>query len=99
MVSARTWAEHKPLYHQPTEAHSLPPRPADFKKVAEPVKQEVAGEGEPRGEGGESSKALNMVIKLFRINNDFCVKISDDLTKNTGDLETVRMVKHRFGLE
>ncbi|ORY89415.1 nicotinate phosphoribosyltransferase [Leucosporidium creatinivorum] len=69
----------------------------DFVKVEQPVKQDVPGEGEPRT--GEPSKALNMVIKLYRINNEFCVKISDELTKNTGDEETVRVVKHRFGLE
>ena len=29
----------------------------------------------------EKSKALNMVIKLARINDQPCIKISDDLTK------------------
>ncbi|KIY73764.1 nicotinate phosphoribosyltransferase [Cylindrobasidium torrendii FP15055 ss-10] len=46
----------------------------------------------------EKSKALNMVIKLRYVNGIECVKISDDLTKNTGDEETVRAVKKIFGL-
>jgi len=41
---------------------------------------------------------LNIVIKLSSINDLPVVKISDDLTKNTGDEEEVRMVKRRFGL-
>ncbi|KAK4053927.1 nicotinate phosphoribosyltransferase [Microbotryomycetes sp. JL221] len=69
----------------------------DFCKVDEPVQQTTSGEGSPRH--GEKSKALNMVIKLYRINHEFCVKISDELNKNTGDEETVRQVKNRFGLE
>lgn len=44
------------------------------------------------------SKALNMVVKLSSINGTQCVKISDDLTKNTGDLETVQRVKEFFKL-
>lgn len=40
----------------------------------------AAGEGEIRY-GGESSKALNMVIKLYQIDNNYCVKISDEVTK------------------
>ena len=40
-----------------------------------------------------------MVIKLFRINGKFAVKISDDLMKNTGDGETVKFVKGEFKLE
>ncbi|KAM0753349.1 nicotinate phosphoribosyltransferase [Meredithblackwellia eburnea MCA 4105] len=70
----------------------------DYKNVEAPVKQDNPGEGEIRTEGGVN-KALNMVIKLYKINNEFCVKISDELTKNTGDAETVRLVKMRFGLE
>ncbi|KAM0791366.1 hypothetical protein ACM66B_005831 [Microbotryomycetes sp. NB124-2] len=69
----------------------------DFCQVDEPEKQETPGDGQPRE--GEKSKALNMVIKLYRINHEYCVKISDELTKNTGDQETVRQVKNRFGLE
>ncbi|EIM91066.1 nicotinate phosphoribosyltransferase [Stereum hirsutum FP-91666 SS1] len=48
--------------------------------------------------GKEKSKALNMVIKLASIEGKPCVKISDDLMKNTGDKETVLMVKDIFGL-
>ncbi|KAH7884584.1 Quinolinate phosphoribosyl transferase [Phlebopus sp. FC_14] len=46
----------------------------------------------------ERSRALNMVIKLASIDGKHCVKISDDLTKNTGDEATVRAVKKRCGL-
>ncbi|KAF8920145.1 nicotinate phosphoribosyltransferase [Mucidula mucida] len=46
----------------------------------------------------EKSKALNMVIKLASVDGKPCVKISDDLTKNTGDKETVQQVKKIFGL-
>ncbi|GAA5868235.1 hypothetical protein JCM3774_000612 [Rhodotorula dairenensis] len=70
----------------------------DFRHVEEPVLQNVSGEGAPRSEG-EKSKALNMVIKLYSINDQPCVKISDELTKNTGDPEAVQLVKQRFGLE
>lgn len=45
------------------------------------------------------SKALNMVIKLRSINGRNAVKISDDLTKNTGDAEEVAMCKRRFGID
>ncbi|KAL0954721.1 hypothetical protein HGRIS_003674 [Hohenbuehelia grisea] len=47
---------------------------------------------------GEKSKALNMVIKLSSVDTNPCVKISDDLTKNTGDPATVAYVKKLFGL-
>ncbi|GJN90548.1 hypothetical protein Rhopal_003560-T1 [Rhodotorula paludigena] len=70
----------------------------DFRRVQEPVQQEKPGEGPVRTEG-EKSKALNMVIKLYSINGQHCVKISDELTKNTGDPEAVALVKRRFGLE
>ncbi|GAA5983695.1 hypothetical protein JCM11641_000936 [Rhodosporidiobolus odoratus] len=70
----------------------------DFLRVDEPDQQENPGEGQPRTEG-EKSKALNMVIKLYSINDQPCVKISDELTKNTGDPEAVKLVKRRFGLE
>ncbi|KAI0081529.1 nicotinate phosphoribosyltransferase [Panus rudis PR-1116 ss-1] len=46
----------------------------------------------------EKSKALNMVIKLNAVNDIPCVKISDEITKNTGDPATVRHVKEVFGL-
>ncbi|GAA5986605.1 hypothetical protein JCM5350_008314 [Sporobolomyces pararoseus] len=70
----------------------------DFKRVDEPVKQETPGEGSIRSEG-ETSKALNMVIKLYKIQDEFCVKISDELTKNTGNPEAVKKIKEQFGLE
>ncbi|KAJ7674164.1 nicotinate phosphoribosyltransferase [Mycena rosella] len=46
----------------------------------------------------ETSKALNMVIKLSSVDDRPCVKVSDDLTKNTGNPETVRMVKQIYNL-
>lgn len=55
----------------------------DFKKVS----------------NGEKSKALNIVIKLSSVDGKPCVKISDDLTKNTGDKATVEHVKKLFRLE
>ncbi|TCD70181.1 nicotinate phosphoribosyltransferase [Steccherinum ochraceum] len=45
---------------------------------------------------GEKSKALNMVIKLAGVDGKHCVKISDELMKNTGDEETVKHVKKVF---
>lgn len=45
------------------------------------------------------SNALNIVVKLRSINGRNAVKISDDLTKNTGDAEEVAMCKRRFGLD
>ncbi|KAJ7650585.1 nicotinate phosphoribosyltransferase [Roridomyces roridus] len=46
----------------------------------------------------EKSKALNMVIKLSSVDDRPCVKISDDLNKNTGNAETVLMVKQLYKL-
>ncbi|KAI0270803.1 Quinolinate phosphoribosyl transferase [Russula aff. rugulosa BPL654] len=48
--------------------------------------------------GKEKSKALNIVIKMATINDHPCIKISDDLTKNTGDSDTLLEVKDIFGL-
>lgn len=47
---------------------------------------------------GASSDALNIVIKIASLDGKPCVKISDDLQKNTGDQETVKKVKQIFGL-
>ncbi|WFD41017.1 nicotinate phosphoribosyltransferase [Malassezia japonica] len=44
------------------------------------------------------SRALNMVLKLDSINGHPTVKISDELTKNTGDADEIALVKRRFGL-
>lgn len=71
---------------------------ADFRAVESPAKQDVPGSGAPPTEGAPS-KALNMVIKLYKINGEYAVKISDELTKNTGNEEAVKLVKQRFGLE
>ncbi|KAG6873243.1 hypothetical protein C0995_001262 [Termitomyces sp. Mi166 len=55
--------------------------------------------GFEEGTGGtEKSKALNIVIKLSSVNNKPCIKISDDLTKNTGDQATVEHVKRLYKL-
>jgi len=48
--------------------------------------------------GKAKSKPLNMVIKIASVNGVPCVKISDDLSKNTGDPVIVHKVKEMFGL-
>jgi len=48
--------------------------------------------------GTEKSKALNIVIKLASVDGHPCVKISDDLTKNTGDKATIDHVKSVYNL-
>ncbi|PIL29887.1 hypothetical protein GSI_08096 [Ganoderma sinense ZZ0214-1] len=48
--------------------------------------------------GTEKSKALNMVIKLSSVEGKPAVKISDEITKNTGDTATVRYVKELFDI-
>ncbi|GAC96049.1 predicted nicotinate phosphoribosyltransferase [Pseudozyma hubeiensis SY62] len=47
---------------------------------------------------GEKSKPLNIVIKLDSVEDRPVVKISDELTKNTGDPAEVLAVKRRFGI-
>ncbi|KAG2118543.1 Quinolinate phosphoribosyl transferase [Suillus cothurnatus] len=44
----------------------------------------------------EQSKALNIVIKLGSIDGKECVKISDEITKNTGVPEVVAKVKEMY---
>jgi len=45
---------------------------------------------------GLKTPALNMVIKLHKINQKYVVKISDDPSKATGDLETIRLMRHIY---
>ncbi|KAI0084339.1 nicotinate phosphoribosyltransferase [Irpex rosettiformis] len=46
--------------------------------------------------GKKKSRALNMVIKLNSINGEPCVKISDELAKNTGLPAAVKRVKEIY---
>ncbi|WFD32614.1 nicotinate phosphoribosyltransferase [Malassezia sp. CBS 17886] len=54
----------------------------DFQKVSDPH---------------QPSKALNMVIKLYSVNGRPTVKISDELTKNTGDADEIAWVQPSRG--
>ncbi|SCV71949.1 BQ2448_4643 [Microbotryum intermedium] len=65
----------------------------DFRRTASPVSSADNDGSGPVREEGDKSKALNMVIKLYRIDGKFCIKISDDLTKNTGNAAEVERAK------
>ncbi|OWZ47494.1 nicotinate phosphoribosyltransferase [Cryptococcus neoformans] len=56
----------------------------DFRKASDP---------------SQKSKALNMVIKLNKINGKDCIKLSDDKGKHTGSLEEVRKAQQELGIE
>ncbi len=39
----------------------------------------------------------NIVIKIMRIDNEFCIKISDNIAKNISDENTILKVKKELG--
>ncbi|CAE6447066.1 unnamed protein product [Rhizoctonia solani] len=51
-----------------------------------------------RTDNGQRSQPLNMVIKVALVEGVPCVKISDDIEKNTGDPEIVNQIKQKFGI-
>lgn len=46
---------------------------------------------------GRRSWPLNIVVKVNSANGKPAVKISDNISKNTGDQATVERVKHELG--
>lgn len=48
---------------------------------------------------GTKSEPLNIVVKLRSVGENWAVKISDDIGKNTGDVDTVKDVKERLGYQ
>ncbi|KAG9037893.1 nicotinate phosphoribosyltransferase [Tulasnella sp. JGI-2019a] len=47
---------------------------------------------------GERSKPLSIVVKLTVVDGLDCIKISDDIEKNTGPLDAVIAAKKKFGI-
>ena len=47
----------------------------------------------------QKSRPLNIVMKVSKANGRACVKISDDIGKNTGDGNTIKHVKKRLGID
>ena len=46
----------------------------------------------------KKSEAMNIVIKLFKCNDKFCVKLSDVKTKNTGNPFEIKRAQYELGI-